>query len=179
MSSQPLQRPKRPTKFTPPNPPATKPKAKKPIKKKIVTSKGGGNNRRGGGNGNGGGGGNNHGGNSNPESPWLKGQPKPDSTASFVEYLRWMRSPGGNCDPDTKRQIMQLAQSNANYSDRLRVLTERTKMIAGNNWFEVECPWRIRVGGHRGPEDMLLPAFDATGMPYIPSSSLFWFVKGQ
>ncbi|MEL6579036.1 MAG: type III-B CRISPR module RAMP protein Cmr6, partial [Cyanobacteria bacterium J06621_12] len=99
MSPQPLQRPTRPNL---PNPPATKPKAKKT----IITSKGGGkNNRPGGGNGGGGGGGNNRGGNSIPGSPWLKGNPQPDPTASFVEYLRWMRSPGGNYDPDTKRQI--------------------------------------------------------------------------
>ena len=183
MSPQPLQRPTRPNPPNPPNPPATKSTAKKQIKKKIITSKGGGNNNRpGGGNGGSGGGGNNRGGNSIPGSPWLKGNPNPDPSASFVEYLRWMRSPGGNYDPDTKRQIMQLAQSHANYSDRLRVLTKRTKLIAETGkgkWFEVECPWRIRVGGHRGPEDMLLPAFDATGMPYIPSSSLRGVARTQ
>ena len=178
MSPQPLQKPKRPNPPSPPKPSATKPKVAKPNSKKIITTGGGGNNNRRGGSG-GGGGGNNHGSNSTPESPWLKGQPNPDSSASFVEYLRWMRSPGGNYDPDTKVQIMQLAQSNANYSDRLKVLAKRTKLIAGNNWFEVECPWRIRVGGHRGPESILLPAFDATGMPYIPSSTLRGVARTQ
>ena len=28
------------------------------------------------------------------------------------------------------------------------------------------------MGGHRGPESILLPAFDALGMPFIPASTL-------
>lgn len=37
----------------------------------------------------------------------------------------------------------------------------------------------MRVGGHRGPESTLLPAFDALGMPYIPSSTLRGVARSQ
>ncbi|MEB3146534.1 MAG: RAMP superfamily CRISPR-associated protein [Cylindrospermopsis raciborskii 1523720] len=57
------------------------------------------------------------------------------------------------------------------WSIALKRLTERTIRLADTH-FEVKSPWRIRVGGHKGPESMLLPAFDALGMPYIPSSTL-------
>lgn len=173
MSPEPLQRPKRPT------PPVTRPKNNQPQSKKAQPPRRdggskkppGGKNRSGG---------NNGGGNSSPESPWIMGNPNPHTSASFVEYLRWMRSLGGNYDDDTKVQIMQLAKSKADYRKRLDTLTERTKLIAGKeNCFEVVCPWRIRVGGHRGPESILLPAFDATGMPYIPSSTLRGVARTQ
>jgi len=117
-----------------------------------------------------------------PPSPWLghplDPSPNPDASASFVEYLRWMRSPGYGNDKDptrdgTKVQILRLAESRANYRTLLKERADRIKLIAGKeNCFVVKCPWRIRVGGHRGPESMLLPAFDAIGMPYIPSSTL-------
>ncbi|MBG0746855.1 MAG: type III-B CRISPR module RAMP protein Cmr6 [Planktothrix agardhii KL2] len=127
----------------------------------------------------GGGGGSNR---PNQPSPWLdnENEPLPDKTASFVEYLRWMRSPDTEHKDATKVQILQMAEENANYQQRLQQLTDRTKLIAGEgNSFQVKCPWRIRVGGHRGPESILLPAFDALGMPYIPSSSLRGVARNQ
>jgi CRISPR-associated protein Cmr6 len=136
-------------------------------------------NRGGHGGGNRGNGGNNNdrnGGNQPPiPSPWLnpENEPKPHPEASFVEYLRWMRVTSENdvIKNSTKVQILQTASEKANYSTRLEELTRRTKLIAKNS-FSVQCPWRIRVGGHRGPESILLPAFDALGIPYIPSSTL-------
>ncbi|MEM8642446.1 MAG: type III-B CRISPR module RAMP protein Cmr6 [Cyanobacteria bacterium P01_G01_bin.54] len=111
-----------------------------------------------------------------PETlPWLNTTevPDPHPTASFVEYLRWMRDCGSDYKDPSKVQILQMAMVQADYRDRLKKLTDRTRLIAGEgNHFSVVCPWRIRVGGHRGPENILLPAFDATGMPYIPASSL-------
>ncbi len=106
--------------------------------------------------------------------------PKPDSAASFVEYLRWMRSPEDAATKDgTKVELLTKAEQ-GNYSQRLKVLTERTRHIAGHeNCFEVTCPWRIRVGGHRGPESILLPAFDNLGIPYIPSSTLRGVARTQ
>ncbi|MEB3355944.1 MAG: RAMP superfamily CRISPR-associated protein [Synechococcales bacterium] len=105
----------------------------------------------------------------------LDPNPDPSQEAGFVEYLRWMRpyDDGDSTRDGTKVQILHLAEENADYGDRLKVLTERTKRMAGKgNTFEVRCLWRIRVGGHRGPESILLPAFDALGMPYLPSSTL-------
>lgn len=125
-------------------------------------------------------------------SPWLETDPNhshaPHATASFVEYLRWMRSPSLSSDDNSKREdnetkllLLQLAQERADYRDRLAKLTERTKKIAGTDGitFRVVSPWRIRVGGHRGPESILLPAFDAAGMPYIPSATLRGIARNQ
>ncbi|PSN20666.1 type III-B CRISPR module RAMP protein Cmr6 [filamentous cyanobacterium CCP5] len=114
-------------------------------------------------------------------SPWLvEPEFEPDSSASFVEYLRWMRSPDSPYKDPTKVQILQMAEENADYRDRLKQQNNRTKLIVGEaNCFEVTCPWRIRVGGHRGPESILLPAFDALGMPYIPSSTLRGVARTQ
>ncbi|NEO85063.1 MAG: type III-B CRISPR module RAMP protein Cmr6 [Spirulina sp. SIO3F2] len=118
-----------------------------------------------------------------PPSPWLNpdNEPEPNPTASFVEYLRWMREPERDKYKDgTKVQILQMATEGANYRDRLSTLTKRTELIAGKgNTFQVICPWRIRVGGHRGPESILLPAFDSLGMPYIPSSTLRGVARTQ
>ncbi|AFY77558.1 uncharacterized protein predicted to be involved in DNA repair (RAMP superfamily) [Pleurocapsa sp. PCC 7327] len=168
MSPQPIQRPQRP--ITRPN------------RSQQSSNHNGGGNNDGHGNRRNNNGGNNNGGNNQPPSPWLNSDkpPRPDSTASFVEYLRWMREPEREYKDATKIQILQLAQENANYRDRLKQLNQRTELIAGKeNTFTVKCPWRIRVGGHRGPESILLPAFDALGMPYIPASTLRGVARTQ
>lgn len=148
--------------------------------KKVITV---GANRGKGGNGGGSrrGGNGGNGNRADQPSPWLVDPiASPDPTASFVEYLRWMRSPESEYKDPTKVQILQMAEENANYRDRLTTLTNRTKLIAGDgNTFQVRCLWRIRVGGHRGPESILLPAFDALGMPYIPASTLRGVARTQ
>lgn len=146
------------------------PASQRPVINQGGSGQGGGN--RGQSNNRGGSGGNNQ-----EPSPWLDHPlhtlAKPDATASFVEYLRWMRSLDQGNKDGTKLQILQLSEDKADYSKRLKQLTERVKKIAGEgNYFQVQCPWRIRVGGHRGPESILLPAFDALGMPFIPASTL-------
>jgi CRISPR-associated protein Cmr6 len=91
-----------------------------------------------------------------------------------------MRSPDSIYKDPTKVQILQMAEENADYRDRLTQLTNRTKLIAGEgNTFPVKCLWRIRVGGHRGPESILMPAFDALGMPFIPASTLRGVARTQ
>jgi CRISPR-associated protein Cmr6 len=114
-------------------------------------------------------------------SPWLthpnNSNPEPSDSASFVEYLRWMRVRLDDTVPDSKTinsgtilELFKLFETN-DFSRNLNRLTERTQKLA-ENWFKAECPWRIRVGGTKGPESILLPAFDSLGMPYIPSSTL-------
>lgn len=113
-------------------------------------------------------------------SPWLKhrfSSPEPSQNSSFVEYLRWMRQQLQNGNKDkgtinsgTTLELFEKFEDN-DWSENLQRLTERTKKLA-NEYFQVFCPWRIRVGGTKGPESILLPAFDALGMPYIPSSTL-------
>lgn len=121
--------------------------------------------------------------NNQPRSPWLKSerQLNVDPSASFVEYLRWMRSPDTEESETTQVQILQMAAENGRgYKQRLEILNNRIKQIAGEtNTFLVECPWRLRVGGQRGPENILLPAFDALGIPYIPSSTLRGIARNQ
>lgn len=113
---------------------------------------------------------------SNRPAPWLghpsDPNPSPDPTASFIEYLRWMRAPATPFKDGAKVDLVHQAEAKANYGARLQVLNARIKRIAGEeNTFQVTCPWRIRVGGAKGPESMLLPAFDHLGIPYIPSST--------
>ena len=131
---------------------------------------------------------------SNNENPtWLRDSQelKFNTKAGFVEYLRWMRQPLPEVKSDdrtqqditkknqasnnaTKAKVLQsIIGKAAQYRQYFEQRNKYTKKIAGeDNTFKVKCLWRVRVGGMRGPEDMLLPAFDAAGMPYIPSSSL-------
>lgn len=121
--------------------------------------------------------------NSEKPSPWLdtEHEPSPDKSASFVEYLRWMRPADNGYKDGTKVQILQMMEENSShYYHRLQKLNKRTELIAGkDNTFQVKSTWRIRVGGHRGPESILLPAFDALGIPYIPSSTLRGVARTQ
>ena len=56
-------------------------------------------------------------------------------------------------------------------------LTKRTKALA-ETVLEVSFPWRVRVGGMRGFQELLLPVFHPVyGIPYIPSSSLKGVLK--
>jgi CRISPR-associated protein Cmr6 len=162
MSHSPLQRPNPPQKPTLKNPAIQQQNNHQPPKK--PPSGGGGNN------------------NPPPPSPWLdpENEPQPDQSASFVEYLRWMRAADYPHKDATKTQILQTAQENANYTQRLEQLNQRTQLLAKDGIaFQVKSTWRIRVGGHRGPESILLPAFDALGMPYIPSSTLRGVARNQ
>ena len=107
-------------------------------------------------------------------SPWVNSlnEPYTHKQASFIEYLRWMRLLSENKADNSNKLLKLLEQvKTGDYSQNLSRLTQRTQRLATNS-FVVECPWRIRVGGASGPESMLLPAFDALGMPYIPSSTL-------
>jgi CRISPR-associated protein Cmr6 len=89
-----------------------------------------------------------------------------------------MRAYGAPFRDGTKVDLVHRAEADADYSSRLQVLNNRIKCIA-NNTFQVTCPWRIRVGGAKGPESMLLPAFDHLGIPYIPSSTLRGVARTQ
>ncbi|MEA5567626.1 RAMP superfamily CRISPR-associated protein [Anabaena sp. UHCC 0399] len=127
-----------------------------------------------------------------PTNPWLNHplnrNPNPVEEASFVEYLRWMRilreKPNDTSERGKKLatqidlvnngeviQLLDKLQEISNYDSRLKTLTDRTRRLATVS-FEATASWRVRVGGMRGPASMLLPAFDALGMPYIPSSTL-------
>ena len=121
------------------------------------------------------------------DSPWIESPLQISQAAGFPEYLRRMRSPNAQTkaqetqDANKKNRILQAASEKADYRNRLKILNERTKRIAGNtqNYFEATVSWRIRVGGIKGPENILLPAFDALGMPYIPSSTLRGVARSQ
>ena len=129
-----------------------------------------------------GGGGNDRHNNSDNPSPWLDPEnppPTPHNEASFVEYLRWMRSPDSDNKDGTKLDLLSRAAF-TNYDRYLTRREKQTKRLAKNGeCFTVTCSWRVRVGGHRGPESILLPAFDAQGVPYIPSSTLRGVARAQ
>ena len=118
--------------------------------------------------------------NNSKPSPWLGDlQPSTCKEASFVEYLRWMRSPLTEGKDSTKVELIQKAVT-SNYPERLKMLNKRTCNLAqGGVVLEMEAPWRIRVGGQKGPESMLLPTFDASGIPYIPSTTLRGIARTQ
>ena len=179
MAPSPIDRPNRPNR---PNQRPERP-ISRPSRPSRPTPRGSGDNRGGGG-GRGSGGGRSQPPGSRPPapSPWLlEGEiDRASSDASFIEYLRWMRSPDSPYKDGTKLQIFHLAIEGGDYRKRLTQLTERTKLIAGEgNTFEVEFSWRVRVGGYQGPENLMLPAFDALGMPYIPSSTLRGIARAQ
>ncbi|MFS8906258.1 RAMP superfamily CRISPR-associated protein [Synechococcus sp. O70.2] len=161
---QPLPRPPRPGD----------PSRQPPQENRPKGGNGGGNQPRGGGGG--------RGGNNSQPSLWLghplDPTPNPDPTAGFVEYLRWMRAPLDAFKDGTKAELAHQVETRINFGARLKVLNERTQRIASNT-FQVTCPWRIRVGGAKGPESMLLPAFDHLGIPYIPSSTLRGVARSQ
>ncbi|MGK7872777.1 MAG: type III-B CRISPR module RAMP protein Cmr6 [Xenococcaceae cyanobacterium] len=139
--------------------------------------------------------------NNNSPPIWLgdeKELNKAHLKASFIEYLRWMRVPEREIDSNdriqrqisdenktinngTKAQVLQKAVDKAiNYRQYFQQWNRNIRLIAGEeNTFTVGCAWRVRVGGMRGPEDMLLPAFDARGMPYIPSTTLRGVARAQ
>ncbi len=105
---------------------------------------------------------------------WLEPQqPNLSSNASFVEYLRWMRflTGDGTVDSGTILELFDRFRETATFTEDLNRRCARIRRLADES-FEASCPWRVRVGGTRGPEQMLLPAFDALGLPYIPSSTL-------
>lgn len=124
-------------------------------------------------------------------SKWLESynpQIQPDNTAGFVEYLRWMCLPNAEDDAiknALKTKVLQEAAQKSSgyrsyYETRDRYLDEildnaivKTPWLTKeNSVLTVQCDWRVRVGGQRGPESILLPAFDAVGMPCFPSSTL-------
>lgn len=120
-------------------------------------------------------------GNNSKPSPWLGDlQPPTCKEASFVEYLRWMRSPLTDGKDSTKVELLQKAVT-SNYPERLKMLNKRTRNLArgGGVVLEMEAPWRIRIGGQKGPESMLLPTFDASGIPYLPSTTLRGIARTQ
>ncbi|MCC3406754.1 MAG: type III-B CRISPR module RAMP protein Cmr1 [Microcoleus sp. PH2017_10_PVI_O_A] len=71
------------------------------------------------------------------------------------------------------RPALEAAVAAETTCDRLyQQLTEKTKLIA-TEVLTVEFPWRVRVGGTRGFQEILLPVFHPVyGVPYVPSSSI-------
>ena len=175
-------RPIKPKQSTPPVTRSAPPE--RPVRSQGQGGGGQGRSNYGGGSGRGGDRPNPGGGGGAQPSPWLQHpldpKPNPHAQSSFVEYLRWARDPGTSADKNaTKTELVDLALK-ADYRRRLKQLSDRTRKLAsGGRCFEVTADWRVRVGGSKGPESMLLPAFDATGMPYIPSSALRGVARAQ
>ncbi|QLE59755.1 RAMP superfamily CRISPR-associated protein [Nostoc sp. TCL26-01] len=78
---------------------------------------------------------------------------------------------------DIKLVLKDVKQAEETCEPIYKCLLERIKTLA-HETLEVEFPWRLRVGGMRGFQDLLLPALHPVyGVPYIPASSLKGAIK--
>jgi CRISPR-associated protein Cmr6 len=72
----------------------------------------------------------------------------------------------------TQPALKAAADADQTCSSVYKQLTEKTKQLADET-LEVNFIWRVRVGGMRGFQELLLPVFHPVyGVPFIPASSL-------
>ncbi|MFN7865048.1 MAG: RAMP superfamily CRISPR-associated protein [bacterium] len=82
-----------------------------------------------------------------------------------------------NNNDTAKPVLIEAAAADKTCQSLYQQLTEKTKRLADET-LTVEFIWRLRVGGMRGFQELLLPVFHPVyGVPYIPSSSLKGVVK--
>ncbi|MGB3296627.1 MAG: RAMP superfamily CRISPR-associated protein, partial [Phormidesmis sp.] len=85
------------------------------------------------------------------------------------------------CQTDDERTdaLKKTAYEEKSSCDSLyKALTARTESLADKT-VSATFPWRLKVGGLRGFQELLLPAFHPVyGIPYVPSSSLKGMLKG-
>jgi CRISPR-associated protein Cmr6 len=81
-------------------------------------------------------------------------------------------------DNDTaKPALIAAVKAEENCSSLYQQLTEKTRQLAQET-VTAEFMWRVRVGGIRGFNELLLPVFHPIyGVPYIPASSLKGVVR--
>jgi len=73
---------------------------------------------------------------------------------------------------NTQPALEAAAKAEKTCSPIYKQLTEKTKKLAEET-LEVNFLWRVRVGGMRGFQELLLPVFHPVyGVPYLPASSL-------
>ncbi len=73
---------------------------------------------------------------------------------------------------NTQPALEAAAKAEKTCSPIYKQLTEKTKQLAEET-LEVNFLWRVRVGGMRGFQELLLPVLHPVyGVPYIPASSL-------
>ncbi|MDL5054153.1 RAMP superfamily CRISPR-associated protein [Oscillatoria laete-virens NRMC-F 0139] len=73
--------------------------------------------------------------------------------------------------------LQATVDAEASCTSLYRTLTQQTEMLATAT-VDVQFLWRVRVGGMRGFNELLLPVFHPVyGVPYIPASSLKGVVR--
>jgi len=78
---------------------------------------------------------------------------------------------------DVDEALKQVISAEEKCQSLYTKLSERTKAIA-DELFIAQFVWRVRVGGIRGFDEILLPVFHPVyGIPYIPSASIKGAVK--
>jgi CRISPR-associated protein Cmr6 len=84
-------------------------------------------------------------------------------------------------DTDQNRNdSLQSVENAENQCHRIyEQLTQKTECLADET-YKAQFDWRVRVGGMRGFQELLLPVFHPVyGVPYIPSSSLKGAILAQ
>jgi len=106
-----------------------------------------------------------------------------DSTQAKSKSLKTCKNPlaaihhtRSNDSKSSSRDVFQAAsKADQDCQDLYQTLNQRLKSLAGDSGqhFTVTFPWRLRVGGQRGFDDLLMPVLHPVfGVPYIPSASL-------
>jgi len=76
------------------------------------------------------------------------------------------------CGDRTQPALAAAASADRTCSPIYEQLTEKTKQLADET-IQTDFIWRVRVGGMRGFQELLLPVFHPVyGVPFIPASSL-------
>lgn len=90
----------------------------------------------------------------------------------MVNPLQELNSKNFETDQDRNQSLESVANAEGKCGKVYQQLTQKTENLADET-LKVTFSWRVRVGGMRGFQELLLPVFHPVyGVPYIPSSSL-------
>lgn len=103
-----------------------------------------------------------------------KFSPTPSKLGNPLQALNYAEFGADRNGGELSQPVLTAAVSAEKTCDPIyQKLTDRTKMLAGENTLSVSFNWRLRVGGTRGFRELLLPVLHPVfGVPYIPAASL-------
>ncbi|MFP4253987.1 MAG: RAMP superfamily CRISPR-associated protein [Halothece sp.] len=97
----------------------------------------------------------------------------------MVNPLQELNSKNFETDQDRNKSLESVANAEGKCGKVYQQLTRKTKCLADET-YKAQFDWRVRVGGMRGFQELLLPVFHPVyGVPYIPSSSLKGAILAQ
>jgi len=93
--------------------------------------------------------------------------------------LQKLNSEKFETDQQRNQSLESVANAEGECTKIYQQLTQKTECLADET-YKVQFNWRVRVGGMKGFQDLLLPVFHPIyGIPYIPSSSLKGAILAQ